>query len=150
MIIIIIFLMDIVTSFFALKEAWGYSSLSTNGIKMLLGDKIEDHTLWKLERFFFWLAVVSAMLITFYFIHTWQDLLWCIGVLSASWGGKFILLHTYAYNWTMVKLRMSRYSIGLKESPDTTSTKTETRTKIILFSIGLIIPISYILIKWLW
>jgi hypothetical protein len=149
MILLTILFMDIVTNFFGLKEAWGYSSLSTNGIKMLLGDKIEDHTLWKLERFFFWLSVVSAMLITFFFIKTLQDLLWCIGVLSASWGGKFILLHQNSYNWTMVKLGMSGYEYGVKESKHTTSTKTSTTTKVILFCIGVWVPFIYLIYQ-LW
>jgi hypothetical protein len=145
MIIVPIVLMDIMTCFFAFKEAWGYSRTGTDGIKLFLGHKIEDHAVWKVERFIFMCVAISFAIVAWQTLVTWLDLGLFVFTVSASWGGKFLLAHQYTYNFTMVKLKVEGYSIGIKESERTTSTKSSDAVKITLATIGiLIIPIYYL------
>jgi hypothetical protein len=146
MIAVPILLMDIMTCFFAFKEAWGYSRTGTDGIKLFLGHKIEDHAIWKVERFIFWCVAISFAIVAWQTIITWLDLGLLVLTISASWGAKFLLIHQFVYNFSMVELKIEGYSIGIKESDRTTSTKSSHVTKITLAVIGILaIPIYYLL-----
>lgn len=135
---ITLFLLNLLTCFMAFKEAWGYSRMGTNGIIMITGKKL-DHAIWIGERATVFFLVVSAFYLP-------QDHLLLV-VIMASWLAKFIFVHQFIYNTTMEKLKMYGYEMGLKESPHTTANKTTTTFKIVTFSIGIIIPIAYLIIK---
>lgn len=133
--------MDIIICAFAFYEAWGYSETGFKGIVGILGKKIEDHTIWKVLRFVFFLLPVLMFLGV-------NDLLQ-LALVVLSPGAKFLYLHQLGYNTTMYHLDMPDYAINVRESKRTTSTRTKVWFRVFCLIVGILMIPSYFIYLWI-
>lgn len=139
MILLPIINLCIIICFSAFYEAWGFSEKGVEGVVHILGPKIEDHSIWKAFRFFLFIFP----LVVFFCVKDWME----TGLVVLSPCACFLFLHQFTYNWTEFKLEVAGYKIGLRESPNTTSTKTKTWFRIFCLVCGIIMPIIYLILK---
>jgi hypothetical protein len=86
---------------------------------------------------------LCSIVLSAFFLRNPFDLL----AVLASWGFQFTLIHSYAYNRTMVYFERLEYKIGIRESKHTTSRKTTSLYKWASAIIGITGIITYLIFK---